>query len=142
MSDIYKPNDQRLNPKRKVIDLRKATEPDDDKYVCEYDDIRLIPYFDLKGDRVTRGKLFICPKCGIIKDTELDNLKHPEQLKSKGDFVEYYIHHARQQIKKKLHETDPEPGNDEMLKAAGFHVVKTRITSGDGRILRSDNYQW
>jgi hypothetical protein len=33
---------------------------------------------------------------------------------------------------------DIDPGDDEMYKAQGFHIVSTKITGGDGRVLRRD----
>lgn len=124
---------------KKLIDLRKVTDPDNDIYICEYCDCRLIPYFDIKGERLTRGKLFQCGKCGLIKDTEMDNLQKPEALTSKGDTQDIFIQHWRQSAntKHKPAIIDPEPGNDDMLKAQGFHVVRTRVTVG-GKILRDD----
>lgn len=136
MSDSDKRS--RTKPKRRVIDLRKATSPDDDTYICEYCDIRLIPYFDINHERITTGKLFQCGRCGIIKDTSYNDLKRPELLQAKGDNMNLFITHVRQTANMgKPKPFDPEPGNDELLKGQGFHVVKTRITVG-GKILRND----
>lgn len=124
--------------KRKVIDLRKATEPGSDIYICEHCDCRLIPYFDIKGERLTRGKLFQCGRCGEIKDTEMDNLQRPELLTSRGDTNNaIFLTNIRQPQPTKPKPFDVE-NEDDMLRFHGFHIVKTRITSGDGRILRHD----
>lgn len=123
--------------KRKIIDLRKATEPDDGNYICEYCDTRLMPYFDVKGERLTSGKLFQCGKCGLIKDTSFNDLKRPEILTARGDNLNLFINHARPNNKGKPKPFDIDEGDDIQLKAAGFHIVKTRITVG-GRVLRND----
>ena len=125
------------NNKRKVIDLRKATDPDDNTYICEYCDLRLIPYFDVSGERITTGKLFQCGKCGLIKDTSYSDLKRPELLTSKGDNINLAITHVRAETKGKPKQFDIDPGDDLMYKGMGFHIVKTKITV-DGRILRND----
>lgn len=124
--------------KRKVVDLRKATEPDNDIFICEHCDCRLIPYYDIKGERLTRGKLFQCGRCGEIKDTEMDNLQRPEALTSRGDINQsVFFTNFRQLTQSNAKKFDVE--NEELLlKGQGFHVVKTKITSGDGRILRND----
>lgn len=129
--------------KRKVIDLRKALDPDNDIYICEDCDCRLIPYFDKKGEYLTApgGKLFQCGKCGQIKDTSGGkfDIKRPEQLTTRGDNQNnLFITHWRQPAKPKPKQFDIDPGDDAMYKGMGFHIVKTRITSGDGRILRYD----
>lgn len=124
--------------KHKLIDLRKLTDPDDNTYICEYDDVRLIPYFDTKGERITRGKLFQCPRCGQIKDTEMDNLKKPELLIAKGETQPVNMVHLRQSQPQPHQPFDIDSGDDQMYKGMGFHIVKTRIMSGDGRILRND----
>jgi len=122
---------------RKVIDLRKITDPDDNTYICEYCDVRLIPYFDVKGERITRGKLFQCGKCGQIKDTSYNNLKRPEQLTARGDNLNLFITHLRQPQPQKPKKFDIDPGDDLMYKGMGFHIVRTRITV-NGKILRDD----
>lgn len=125
-------------PSRKVIDLRKATEADDDTYICEDCDIPLIPYYDIKGERLTRGKLYQCGRCGIIKDTTADNLKRPEQLTARGDNLNVFFNQPRSTTNKgKPEPFDIDKGDDLMLKAQGFHIVKTRITVG-GKIVRND----
>jgi transcription elongation factor Elf1 len=125
--------------KRKVVDLRKATDPDDNIFICEHCDIRLIPYNDIKGERLTRGKLWQCGRCGQIKDTEMDNLQHPETLTSRGDTNQnVFLKQLRQPQGPKHKPYDPEPNDEANLKAQGFHIIKTRITSGDGKILRYD----
>ena len=123
--------------KRKVIDLRKLTDPDDNTFICEYCDCRLIPYFDTKGERLTTGKLFQCGKCGQIKDTSYNNLKRPEELTSKGDNLNLSITHLRQPVKPKPKQFDIDPGDDLMYRAQGFHIVRTRITV-NGKIVRDD----
>jgi hypothetical protein len=125
--------------KRKVIDLRKATEADDGIYICEDCDIQLIPYYDIKGERLTRGKLYQCGRCGIIKDTSGDNLKRPEQLTARGDNLNIFFNQPRSTStnKGKQEPYDLDKGDDLMLKGQGFHIVKTRITVG-GKIVRND----
>lgn len=124
--------------KHKIIDLRKLTDPDDNTYICEFCDVRLIPYFDIKGERLTRGKLFQCGKCGLIKDTAMDNLQRPEQLTSKGDNQAIFFKQIRQPQAVKPKPFDVEEDENLFLIGQNFHVIKTRITSGDGRILRND----
>lgn len=125
--------------KRKVIDLRKATEADDGIYICEDCDIQLIPYYDIKGERLTRGKLFQCGRCGIIKDTAGDDLKHPERLTARGDNLDIFFNQPRSTKQKgKPEPFDLDKGDDLMLKGQGFHIVRTRITVG-GKVLRDDH---
>jgi len=125
--------------KRKVIDLRKATEPDDGIYICEDCDIQLIPYYDIKGERLTRGSLYQCGRCGIIKDTAGDNLKRPERLTARGDNLNIFFNQPRSAPanKGKPEPYDLDKGDDLMLKGQGFHIVKTRITVG-GKIVRNE----
>lgn len=130
--------DKAKDNKRKLIDLRKATDYYNEVYICEHCDIRLIPYHDIEGTRLTRGKLWQCGRCGQIKDTEMDSLQHPEQLVSRGDNQTIFFKHIRQSDKPKPKPYDPEPNDLAYTKEAGFHIEKTRITSGDGRILRYD----
>lgn len=152
MTDINNSNvarRNRANPninkdKHKVIDLRKALDPDNDIYICEDCDCRLIPYFDKKGEYLTTpgGKLFQCGKCGQIKDTSgvgKFDIKHPEQLITRGDNQSFFITHWRQpQPTTKPKQFDIDPGDDLQLKASGFHIIRTRITAG-GKVLR-DTY--
>lgn len=129
--------------KHKVIDLRKALDPDDNIYICEHCDCRLIPYFDKKGEYLTApgGKLFQCGRCGQIKDTSgvgKYDMKRPEQLTSRGDNASnLFITHFRQPAKPKPKQFDIDPGDDLAYKAMGFHIVRTRISVG-GKILRDD----
>ena len=128
--------------KHKVIDLRKALEADDDTFICEHCDCRLIPYFDVKGEYITApgGKLFQCGKCGQIKDTSgvgKYNMKHPEILTSRGDNAQMFITHWRQPQRQQPKPFDIDPGDDATLKGQGFHIVRTRITI-NGKILRDD----
>lgn len=141
LTDDYK---RRLNQKKskiKVIDFRKATDLDNDIYTCENCDIRLIPYHDIEGKRLTRGKLFQCGKCGQIKDTSMDNLQHPSALVSRGDEQSAFFTMFRQPspVKQKQQQYDPEPSEDKFMTGNGFHIVRTRIISGDGRVLRDDS---
>ena len=131
--------DKQQQSKRKVIDLRKATDPDNDIYICEYCDCRLIPYFDVKGEHITRGKLFQCGKCGQIKDTAAKhNIKREEELTTKGDNANnLFITHFRQSPKPKPEKFDIDKGDDLMYKGMGMHIVRTRITVG-GKIVRDD----
>ena len=129
--------------KHKVIDFRKALEADDDIFICEHCDCRLIPYFDVKGAYITApgGKLFQCGKCGQIKDTSgqgIKDMKHPEQLTTRGDNTNnLFITHWRQPTKPGIKPFDIDPGDDQMYKGMGFHIVRTRITV-NGKILRDD----
>lgn len=129
--------------KRKVIDFRALTDPDDNTYICEHCDVRLIPYFDVKGQYLTApgGKLFQCGKCGQIKDTSGQgkyDMKHPETLTSRGDTNQnLFITHWRQPQRQQPKQFDIDPGDDLQLKAQGFHIVRTRITV-NGKILRDD----
>ena len=147
---LYDKNKKRLQQqkdkdksKHKVIDFRSLTDPDDNTYICEHCDVRLIPYFDVKGQYLTApgGKLFQCGKCGQIKDTsgqgKLD-MKHPEILTTRGDNANnLFITHWRQPQPTKPKPFDIDPGDDLMLKGMGFHIVRTRITL-NGKILRDD----
>lgn len=153
MSLHHHHDDKRIKPaitrdkskdKHKVIDFRKALDPDNDIYICEHCDCRLIPYFDIKGERLTApgGKLFQCGKCGQIKDTSgvgKYDIKRPEQLTSRGDNADnLFITHWRQPPTAKPKQFDIDPGDDQMYKGMGFHIVRTHIVSGDGRTLRND----
>lgn len=137
MTNIKKKELQSGKDKHKIIDLRKATEPDNDIYICEYCDCRLIPYLDINGERLTTGKLFQCGKCGQIKDTSYNDLKRPEQLTARGDNANIFINHIRQPQKPTKPKFDIDPGDDIMLKGQGFHIVRTRITV-NGKIVRDD----
>jgi len=128
---------------RKVVDLRKATEPDDltTPFICEYCDIKLIPYFDIKKEFITTGKLYQCGKCGQIKDTAAKyNMKRQEELTTKGDNSNVFITHFRQPPKPKKEKFDIDKGDDLMYKGMGMHIVRTRITLG-GKVLRDDREQ-
>lgn len=139
-SDDFK---RRLNQKKskiKVIDLRKATEPNNDIYICENDDTRLIPYHDIEGKRLTRGKLFQCGRCGQIKDTSMNDLQHPETLVTRGDEQSTFFTMFRQPpTTTKQPPYDPEPEWDKIATGNGFHIVRTKVMSGDGRVLRDDS---
>jgi len=140
---LNKDKQQQAKDKRKVIDFRTALNPDDDIYICENCDCRLIPYFDIQNKYITApgGKLFQCGKCGQIKDTSglgIYNMKHPEQLTTRGDNSQnLFITHWRQPTKQTPKSFDIDPGDDQQLKAQGFHIVRTRITV-NGKILRDD----
>ena len=129
--------------RHKVIDLRKITDPDDTTFICEYCDCRLIPYFDIKGEYITApgGKLFQCGKCGQIKDTSGENIhsmKRPEQLTTRGDTANnLFITHWRQPQRQQAKPFDIDPGDDQMYKGMGFHIVRTRISVA-GKIVRDD----
>lgn len=124
--------------KRKLIDLRKATDQSDNGiYICEYCDIRLIPYHDIEGKRLTRGKLWQCGKCGQIKDTAMDNLQHPEGLTARGDNQQIFLINARQPARPKPKQFDIDPGDDLTYKDMGMHITHTRITVG-GKVVRDD----
>jgi DNA-directed RNA polymerase subunit M/transcription elongation factor TFIIS len=140
LTEDYKRKLESKKKKVKVIDLRKATDPETDVYICEHCDIRLIPYIDTKGERLTRGKLFQCGRCGQIKDTAMDNIQHPEALTSRGDTNQnIFFTHFRQPQPQKSKPYDPEPMNDEIFKGQGFHIVRTRVVAGDGKVLRDDS---
>lgn len=135
---------QAKDKQHKIIDLRSlTTNPDNDIYICEHCDCRLIPYFDVKGKYLTapNGKLFQCGKCGQMKDTSnqgIHNIKRPEQLTSRGDNNNnIFITHWRQPQPKRPEPFDIDKGDDLMLKGMGFHIVRTRITV-NGKILRDD----
>lgn len=133
-------NSKSKKKKIKVIDLRKLTDPDNDVYICEQDNVRLIPYHDTEGKYLTRGKLFQCGRCGQIKDTERADLQRPETLIARGDTNQnFFFKNWRQESTTKPKQFDIEPGDDLQLQAQGFHITRTRITSGDGKILRDDN---
>jgi|SRR5689334_726552 hypothetical protein len=130
--------DEDKNKERhKIIDLRKAIDPDNDIYICEHCDVRLIPYFDIKGERLTRGKLFQCGRCGQIKDTTSHDLQKPESLTSRGDNMNVYFNVVRHDNPVKPKPFDIDPGDDLMYKGQGFHIVRTRITV-NGKIVRDD----
>ena len=139
----FKQNKDKNKDKHKVIDLRKLTDPDDNTFICEHCDCRLIPYFDIKGEYLTAsgGKLFQCGKCGQIKDTSnqgIYNMKRPEQLTTRGDTANnLFITHWRQPTRPTPKPFDIDPGDDLAYKAMGFHIVRTRITL-NGKILRDD----
>ena len=134
---------QNTNNKKndKITDLTKATDPQSDIYICEYDDVQLIPYYDIKGERLTTGKLFQCPTCGIIKDTSFSDLKRPEQIISKAQENRFFmenIHVPESQLSRPRHEPyNIHPADDDMLKGMGGHIVHTRIEV-KGRIVRND----
>lgn len=135
--------DRKEKDKHKVIDFRSVTEQSDDNYICEHCDVRLIPYFDIKGDRLVApgGKLYQCGKCGQIKDTSgqgIHDMKHPEILTTRGDQANnLFITHWRQPQPTKPEPFDIDKGDDQMYKGMGFHIVRTRITI-NGKILRDD----
>ena len=140
LTNDYKRKLEAKKKKVKVIDLRKVTDPDTDIYICENCDVRLIPYIDKEGKRLTRGKLFQCGRCGQIKDTAMDNLQHPEALTTRGDINQnVFFTHFRQQQSIKPKPYDPEPMSDEIMKGQGFHIIRTRVVAGDGKVLRDDS---
>lgn len=139
LTDDYKRKLEQKKKKVKVIDLRKATEPEDGIYICEHDDTRLIPYHDIEGKRLTRGKLFQCGKCGQIKDTSMNDLQRPESLVTRGDEQSTFFTMFRQPpTNTKPKPYDPEPMMDQIMKGDGFHIVRTKVVSGDGKVLRDD----
>lgn len=140
LTDEYKRKLQHKENKIRITDLRKFTDASSSEaYICEHCDIRLIPYHDIKGERLTRGKLWQCGKCGQIKDTAMDNLQHPEALTSRGDNQDFIFKQFRQPQPTKQKPYDPEPMNDEIMKGQGFHIIRTRVVSGDGKVLRDDS---
>lgn len=139
LTDEYKRRLQHKQNRIKVIDLRNATQPSE-IYECEYCNTRLIPYHDVEGKRLTRGKLWQCGRCGQIKDTAMDNLQHPATLTSRGDNNDnIFFKQIRQQSITKKDRIDFDKGDDLMYKGQGFTIMRTRIVSGDGRVLRDDN---
>jgi hypothetical protein len=128
---------------RKLIDLRKATEPDDatTTFICEYCDVKLIPYFDIKHEFITSGKLYQCGRCGQIKDTTARyDMKRQEELTTKGDNNNVFVTHLRQSPNPRKPKFDIDKGDDLMYKGMGMHIVRTRITVG-GKIVRDDREQ-
>ena len=129
----------------RITDLSKLGDQfaDNEVYICDNepvgDDVRLVPYYDVKGERLTRGKLWQCPRCGIIKDTEMDNLQRPEIIVPKAQDNRFFIENIDiPQLYRSPHTRfDIDPADDDAIRAAGGYITHTRIEI-NGRTIRND----
>ena len=117
-------------------------------------DIALLPYDDIDGSHITRGKLFYCGRCSQIYDTETEDSQNQRQMIKHGDkFTDEITKQARanevvfeviptraMSLSKSKRDLDRalDPGDDEKIKQSGWKIVHTRITSADCRLIRND----
>src|SRR5215831_18333169 len=129
------------NNSSKFTDLTGLTDIDSEVYICDNeepgDNIRLVPYHDIKGERLTRGKLWQCPKCGIIKDTEMDNLQRPEIIINKARENRFLFENlGMPQLYQAPYEPyNIEPADDQAIEAMGGQIKHTHIEIG-GKVIR------
>jgi len=114
---------------RDVIDLTKLT-GSDPNYICEACDRRLLPHTD--PNRITAGELFICPECGQVKDTDLDQIKRADPLRPSGQNEAFIgmLTLGQKDTPKRVKISDPEPQFEEMLESQGANIIGTYVDVG------------
>ena len=119
--------------KEKILDLYQFTKQKED-YICEYCEIPMLEYHDIKGERITTGQLFQCGKCGIILDTSMDKIKRPVSLTTNALGIPTLENIPFDIKPKKKKQFDIDPQHDEWIKAQGGKIVHSRIVV-DGRVV-------
>jgi hypothetical protein len=136
------------NDSHDILDLTDIQD-EEPTYVCDHCEIPMLPYLDIEGTRHTRGELWQCGSCGIIKDTEMDQLKHGESLSSKASaggpmFESIEIDQSPKSTSRgRGEEFDFDRLEDEQIESEGGTILHKRVTSADGRVLldkRNDQY--
>jgi DNA-directed RNA polymerase subunit M/transcription elongation factor TFIIS len=140
---FWKIDKQMIKTHDRITDLTGFTsiDPDDQVLYCFECSIALLPYEDIDGKHLTRGKLFYCGRCGNITDTEAGQLKYGETFTSeatKAQNAEVMFETIPTLPEPEKHEQfNIEADEEEALKEHGAKILKTRITVG-GRVVRDD----
>jgi hypothetical protein len=126
------------NDSHDITDLTNIQD-EEPVYICDHCEIPLIPYLDIEGTRHTKGELLQCGQCGIIKDTEMDQLKRGESLSSKasagGPMFESIEIDQSPRARSRGEEFDFDKLEDEQIESEGGTILHKRVTSADGRVL-------
>jgi len=126
-----------------ITDLTDLGLDSNEIYICDNEEpgenIRLVPYYDVSGKRLTRGKLWQCPRCGLVKDTEMDNLQRPEIVVNKAKANRFVFESlGTPQLYRSPHQpVDVDPQDDEAIKSMGGHILHTKIQI-HGKTVRND----
>lgn len=128
---------QRKNPMQPpnddIIDLATLAQKPVN-YECEYCEVQLFPYPKAQIDNPYAGPSFICPKCGTITDSSYTGMRAQVQVEpvdvgdSTADNVIETIPEDRG-LSFDAKEYDPEPNEEEHIKAMGGKIIDKKITA-------------
>jgi len=111
----------------KILDLTKLNpEP---KYICEDCGIHLLYYPQATEIVKFAGKPYICPQCHMLTDSTFGKMQHADDIKPINLSAPTFnmVKESKGLEIPPSHDGDPEPQEEEILKAKGATIISKRV---------------
>lgn len=117
-----------IREQHKYIDLSATPEP---VYICETCGVRLAYFPQAQTINPHAGKSYICPRCQEITDSSLFGLQHADEIRpidiAMPVFTVVPESKGNEILFKPYDDHDPEPQEEEILKAQGATIISKRV---------------
>jgi hypothetical protein len=131
--------------KHDVIDLASSineakASANNNTFLCKYCIEPLVFYPQARIDNPHAGPSYICPKCGVVVDSSLEKLPKASKKVTSSigsptnniPFIETIAENAGQNTRESEYDKyNPEPDEEEQLKAMGATLIESRIELTD-----------